>query len=417
MLAVTLAILAAAPPVDSISPLVRGLGARSPEERDLAQRKLQALGPEALPRLARELASPDPEVRRRLLRVISALEVEKDLRPTRVTLAFSGEPLREVLARLQKELKCELVLESPDQEVLNHRVTATFRDAAFWDVMDEVCRQASLRTLSFCNLDQPQLRLGPGKWPRPFEARQGAFRLALTRLALHRELDFEGDGPPGPGVLEVQLTLQADPRFRILQVGDPEIEAALDGKGKDLVISRDGGGQSNRLNPISGKPSDLPGEVAAIALLAHPTSGATRLQRLKGAVLATVFIARKTIVVMDRISTGAKFVLGGTSYEVKSRKSLPGAGLELRVAPSAGPAALVEQDSVLWGPESVRFTDRDGRACRHTVELLEGTEGVRLTISGGRNGVTRTSPVKMLHDALLTREIRIPFEFRNVPLP
>ncbi len=423
-----LALFAAAPPADPVAPLVLGLGGRSSFERDHAQARLLALGPPVLARLKRELASPDPEVRRRLLRVVAVLEAELDLRPTRITADFKATPLPKVFAALRKSAGTPLVLEAMEAEQMGAlRLTATFRDATFWEVMDELCRKCSLRVAGLggdAEKGEPAFVLVPARRQPAFAVRHGAFRLVMTRISNNRSLDLEDDGPAQGAGLEVDFSLHAEPRLRVVNVGRPVIESAYDDRGRALPQKSDPDGDDEDGPKMGGPPLPPPppavvlrderggGDTSTAAVLATPSDGARRLRSIKGAIPATVLVGHKTSVLLEKLEKGGKFTAEGQTYtvaSVRTRAQLQ----EVRIK-HAGKGGM--EEVAFTGLQALEFIDASGRICRHELADANETEVV-IQVSPNGRGRGRAYATRLLCKIPLTREIRIPFEFRNVPLP
>jgi hypothetical protein len=218
----------------------------------------------------------------------------------------------------------------------------------------------------------------------------------------------------------VEFFLSAEPRLRFIRVGPPVIEAVYDDRGRSMLppeppAAEPGPGPGGGVPPqIVLRHRELGGEGNTQAMLSPPSEGARRIKSIKGAVPATVLIGHRTTVLLEKIQKGAKFTIDGRTYTVTDAKNRPGAGMDLLIKLERGGS---EADLIALVEASLKFTDRDGRHCRHDIAGQEMGDALRFLISSGRTGAIRTSPARLEYEAALTREIRIPFEFRNIPLP
>ena len=189
--------------------LARGLAAESWAEREAAHAALLDAGPEAATFVRAAFDSPSPEVRARAAAIAEELDGRRATAGRRVTLELADAQACDAVARLAEAAGVRLRAD----DSLNRLppVTARYDDAAFWDVLADLCRRGrwSFRPDGGGALviEADDATPGPAATAGP----------ALVRaVAARREaaVSYGGDDP-ATRTLEIDLIVHLEPRFQI----------------------------------------------------------------------------------------------------------------------------------------------------------------------------------------------------------
>lgn len=410
------------------------LGNRDPRVRDLAQRRLAALGPAVLPSLYPAVTHPDPEVRRRVLRLIGPLEQERDLRPRRFTGSFRDAPLAKVLAEVRAQTGNRVrLVEGPEVGVnplklkAPPRFTGSFVDATFWEVMQQVCDGCKLRLLDG-NSQGPvgELFVVPVRTPPAFVVTDGAFRVTANRIEQHRGLDLDGDDTSDPvPTINVTISVQCEPRLRFVATGEPHLESAYDDRGRSLLPPREAASEESEDGPLTFH--EVPargggGHTASFQVsLVRVSADASRIRVLKGVLPATVVVGYQSRVLLDKVPTakGRTFKVGPMSYRVEQVRSLGRGRLEVRLRPQAGPmmGGLDMTGPLSNGLPDLEMRDEAGERCPHQPSDAGAADEDLIVLQVGPSRKGRKPAVQLVVREPRLREVSVPFTIRNVPLP
>lgn len=199
-----------------ISALVRALDSAQLQERDAAERKLEALGPAVLKQLptsddelSAEAAGRVKRLRQKLLRAqaISAAA------PSHVTLQADKQPLDELLSEITRQSGNAIKdhREAFGQVIEPKQLSVQFEKKPFWPALDELLDQAQLTLYGYSGEDGLAVVNRPaGAAPRAAHAYySGAFRLEPKRLEAVRDLTG-----PEQGGLRLILEIAWEPRLQ-----------------------------------------------------------------------------------------------------------------------------------------------------------------------------------------------------------
>lgn len=252
--------LAAADNAADVARLVGRLGSSSFEERQEAERALDAVGGPALPALRAAERGAGPEVRRRARELVRRIERREEaarvLRPQTVRLVYKDTPLREALADFRLKTGTEAGLRGGVAG--DRRVTLDTGETTYWEALARFCAAAGLREAA---------RPAPSSAERELIARGGGGRRILFldrrgRLPQAPENAVwleDGEARPVPtcqvgalrvrlllppsagagaagaaGTLPVTLEVQPEPRFGWESLTLLRIDRVLDDRGREL---------------------------------------------------------------------------------------------------------------------------------------------------------------------------------------
>lgn len=237
--------------------------------------------PALKPRLVEMAASSDPELAWWAGAALADLEAREKAgeawtEPLRVTLEARERGAAEVLRDL-------LALSRPSPPAIDlieedRPLTVTFRDAPYFQALDEVCSQAGVTLTPGPGGRLQVMRADPLRGPRQYRA---GFAVSPVQLLRRTDVTFKEDPE---SQLNLQLLLRADPRMRILDSdGDCVLLRAEDDTGRSLL--KPGAKPAVRIRAGEGTAN-----VQLILGVQDPR--ARRIELLRGTISLT--LARKT---------------------------------------------------------------------------------------------------------------------------
>jgi hypothetical protein len=209
----------AAPPTDpaAIAKLIDQLGSSEFEEREKAQKALDAIGAPALDALRKAAADPkaEPEVRMRAGRLVEIIEMRTVsntvLAPRKIRLVYKETPLPEAVADFSKKTGYVITLHDPENKLQERKITLDTGEVPFWEAFDQFCAKAGLVETDM--IRRVPIRRGPGLQPiQPLPQQQ--LPQAFQAQA--------GQAQAGQGqVIQVQVQVQPGAQIQPLPVNGP----------------------------------------------------------------------------------------------------------------------------------------------------------------------------------------------------
>jgi hypothetical protein len=134
-----------------IGALIARLGSSKFQERNAAQKQLEAIGAPALEALKKSLASADLETKKRAGDLIRRIE-EKALNssllaPKRVRLKVTDMPALDAVAELAQLSGYPIQVLGDRTKLADKKITLDTGDVSFWEALDKLCNQAGLAEL------------------------------------------------------------------------------------------------------------------------------------------------------------------------------------------------------------------------------------------------------------------------------
>jgi hypothetical protein len=447
-------------PGDDVEALVAGLKAPRRVDRERAAHGLEALGDPARPALLRAVDSTDLELRARAAAVLDVIEGRDLARPTLVALDFRDRPLGEVVNAIGDRTGLGLILE-PGTDPLrkDRRITLESTEPLpFWDAVER------LRTAGGLRLDlsgstpgwNRGILLAPGgarlRPTRPLtgnevvltpetvgasppESRSGRFLVAVTGLNHSRDRVLPGPNgrPPGSVVdrFEVRLRVVPEPGLELGRLGETEGLEAADDLGQSLAP--DGNGVESELgNEAYAFQNVTAGRGLPLAIrLRYPERAGTTIRRLKGALLVTVVgskpgaISASLVEGLDRPTRKGDVTLtihavraapeGQNLRLVEFSLSRPETGGRAAGYGGFGRAAIA---APAGAQGSFEFLDALGRRTTEPIaaeQFLIGDGQHRSIRFNQPPGTLPAVTIRYLAPTWAT--LRVPFEFRDLPMP
>ena len=465
--------------------LVIRLGSPQFADREKAGEALVKLGLPALPALKKARDSGDPEIRRRSETLVARIEAGELLNATRVTLAVRDRPLAEAAEEIAKAsgMRIRPGLSRQDRRVNpawpQTRVTLqSAQPVPFFDAVDRLCEAAELhreipQNFGTSFLFEPPffgLALVSGM-ARPPATDYGAFRIELLRVQHLRERDY-GNGlsdfehvdfgaiapkrDPASGAVErssytAELVVSAEPRLRILTVGDVVDTRAVDDQGRSLLKTLSGEEERQHLAHRQMNPHLDPalqpqlryglgthrstGSWSFSLALSYPSPPAKRIAQLHG-VVPLIAIGRRPDPVVAELkdADGKQFSSGSnviTVHKVDARSSRqPTVEFTLKTAERPGDENMVAYDAkgtrlnirrpIDLMELRLEVVDRQGNGLfwQFTRSPSERTQGRMAIVVQGRNGQeVPHENLRLRYWNVIAAAADIPFVFNDVPTP
>lgn len=261
-----------------IAQLIDQLGDPSPRKRDHAQRTLATFGNEAIPILQKAAEGNDPEVSSRARNIIAI--ISSSFRPTYVSLDLKNVTVREAMDALSQQ--SGLLFEAPDaSSIMNKRVTLEVKREPLWAAVFALSDATDLKIDSY-TAGRPGVRLSTrrGTFNSHFSQVSGEF--AFTLLGIHQR-GVAGFAPKQavtpPVVLQMQIC--PEPRLNAQRVTSMTVTKCLDETGFPITPeNNDGVGDP-------GYPSNLTSFPAWGGMALRPED-AKRIALIEGYVTVTV---------------------------------------------------------------------------------------------------------------------------------
>jgi hypothetical protein len=409
----------------SIDRLIEQLGDKSGAAREKASQALEVRGTGVLPRLRQAKDHPDPEVRRRIGHLILALEKANLLEPKRVTLTMQQRPIRAAVAELARQTGYALDLYPPPQnndEREKQLFDISIDNLPFWEALDKVCQTGGL-TLQRTYGEDNRLHLRVSEEYVPFVHRSGAFRLVAQGFQYHRGIEF-GSLPRTAvhtGQRSEQLTFRfttlAEPRMPILWMGPIVLTEAVDDLNNSLLPPEHNNEPERTSYHDRGYFQD------AWTNLVRVSREAQAVKRIRGIVPVRVLVEQTPELVVDKVleAKGRKLKSESTELDIEDVKKEAGGGNRYEIKFSVRNLASDSgSDYNFYSSVRHRFELRDAKGIKYSWSGggWGGNENsVRGTFSFTHPGGEAGPPAKLIFHGWTTLYHRVPFEFRDLPLP
>jgi hypothetical protein len=404
--------------------LVDQLGDPDFQQRQRATEALRRQGVNALPALRAALEHPDPEVRHRVQELVPALETAVLLSPRRVTLKVTDKTARQALDELAKQTGYGIDCWN---EPPNQVYCFNLQDVTFWEALDKVAEEAGLVLQPSYGSDR--VRLMAQNAYSPYVKHDGSFRLAAVGLSQVRNLDL-GVTPRAPGTarrsnsLTFTFCLAAEPRFPLLAVGEPHVEAAYDSERDSLLPPLNAPiddpqapfGQRRIVSRYANRSLSHNIEIP----LVRASEKATSIKVLRGTVPVTLLISQKQVLLTDKPLEvrNKKIVIDRITFVLEDIAETPTKQYQMRLS-----ATEEGGDGTLLNSLYQRIEILDVRGNKMQIYSTgwsgNGNNSVRLTMTFGMPGAPMAPepPGRISFQSWTTKVHPIDFEFRDLPLP
>lgn len=411
---------------EKVDALVAGLSSNRWEARQRAQDELSRLGPEIRGKLSAALAaSEDEEVRTRIEAILRKLDENRVSGISLISIHMKDASPKEVFAEISKQAYTDLRPSPADMWERREwpKISVDLENRPFWEAMREVCGKVGVSPQGNVGADR-EMYLVEGNgvqqmWGQNAPATvSGAFLVVATNINCNHMVDLNN-----PKAINrtgtVQFAVFAEPKLRVLQGSyAAKIEEAVDDKGHSIAMATP---MADQMNPQGGMVWRLWAQLS-------PRGDSQRIAKLKGAGRFILQTRSETTEVAN--ITGAKDVVklvGGRKFVVR-RMDKTGETYVVRLTLHRAGWSQAEWNSMynlnMTNMVNFRLMDEQGNRFQRVSVLPQGgsAEQIDINVQFQRGvlgaGIAQGEPAKLAWDmATESREIAVPFEFKDLPLP
>jgi hypothetical protein len=399
---------------DRVAELIRQLDADEWAARQRAEDALVRLGEPALQPVQQALEeAADLEVRMRLQTVLARIERERAFGVTRITLDLKSATARQIVDEISRQAGASIRLQNDGSDNDDTRADFRFDEEPFWSAVTKVCAAYDLYPSGTSHGRRGlQLTRGNGSRFRAPHSSNGPFLVMLNSVQHSHNLNLAQ-----PQAVEsssyLQMTVLAEPKLTILGHSYmPVITQAVNENGQSLAMPHEYGGHFSSdegsvwsvnvpllpLAATSQKIASLRGTLSASVQVRSQSIEVTDITRLRD---QSHTVGPRRVILHELNEKDGSFVLRVTVFH--TREEMNGRGVHslvqgLRLYDEAGRAFQTGgQSGRNYEEHKAEF---DIHFSRHDAE------GMRLR-----------KPTKLVWTIPTeTREIEIPFDFKDVPL-
>lgn len=414
-----------APSADAgeIEALVKQLSADSFQARQEAQDRLVRYGADARPLLQKLLeTSTDPEARTRAEAAMSQIEEDRVTGPSMVTMHVKDGSPERALAELSRQGMYAIPTMPENlfqQEHMNvpTKVTLDVDRQPFWVAMRQYCEKTGLRVNAMGGERKFVITMGGDESLLGPVVYSGPFMVVANSVTRTSSINLAHDRAPARS-LNLQITVFAEPKLNVMGHDYyPRLTEAVDDRGNSLLVPRQ--------VMYSSMSQDVSMRWTLGAPLSIPENLGTRLVRLKGFCRVMMQTRSETWEVPNALTAGGATqskAIGGRRYVVNELKAVGNGDayqLKLTVVREGARGEMWQQ---FGRGMRVSLVDGDGKALANRGWGQEGPEEkatYTYTFSRGTDtgGQTGAAAKLVLEVPTEVKEVEVPFEFKDLPLP
>lgn len=420
----------------AIAKMLRSLTAQNYAQRSAAESQLLRYGNAIVPTLQAVLrthTNESTQEREEIRAILARIKRRNLLDGLKITLVAKHAPAMQILARIISLARKGANLNDWNVQVLATagRETIHLKAVPFWTAVCAVARRAGGNKpwLGVANIYNPEVNESPSLFfPNYPTCVHGAFMWNMVGIKYVRTVSFWRHLPRPHSRMVVTLNFLVQPNLCFLHLS-PQVHLtkAQDSAGHSLLNS----GPSRFLDNIRywGDPTWFSRYTVP---LSRPPGMTSRLAVIKGWVRADVITQRKRMVVPVTTRPGSTCDFHGVRYTEKMIRKMPyGYAIDFTFAPqpgsvTAGPHPIIAP-RVLATLQSLAQITRESQiiyAKGHTYKMVLGGGGLSPNGTVWLEARCKTPiggigpPVKMIFRPVTqTVTVKIPFVFRNLPLP
>ena len=409
-----------------VETLFKQLAADDFRDRDAARKGLIDLGDEAVPHIkALAAKANDPETRAAVEAVLQGIDARSVSGPSLITLDVTDAPAEEVLRAIAKQAHAELPVwpEGAFQRgpLKDRKVTLKVKRQPFWNVMKDLLPELGLHVASHGRGNQMTLSQGGGESMKGPAHIDGPFMVVANSAHESNTINFAN---PGQRSSSVSIALQAyvEPKLKVIgRAHTPVIEEFTDDAGQSLVDEA-----QRRAAMLQMRIQTHARESSFSLRVPVPAGRAKRVGLLKGFVPILAQTKTDRIEVPDIAKAkGSVYTKGGWRLEVQDLAENDGQYTlkmeitrDVPIRRQPGPPPRNEWRDRLDG-DAIRLLDADGRPLEKSGYSMNGQNHIYKCEMRFRRKDTPAGPPAKLVWVFPTEaeELRIPFEFKDLPLP
>jgi len=405
------------------------------KSRQEAMERLVNLGEDALPRL-HHLAevSTDDEVRTRAASAIGQIEENRAVGQTLVTLNLQNVPPAQAYAELARQARAPLRTEPANLfEQKNTKPVSLMADhEPLWKVLQSFTAQCDLEVTEITRNRDMGLGVTKGNsdWQDKPIVLSGPLLIRADRLSRVNTLRLKGGNPIEE--FNISLTVFAEPKIKVMDYsGTLELEEAIDDLGHSLIPPQVEGDVPPNIEVFGNLREGTTSHWEVGATLHRPKGSGTKIARLKGTTGLQVQTKSALLDVPAASAKNLKRTVEGVRFLIKNvdaakcEMSVFRDGrtdmewFTLRMQLSAGEAMLKDEKGKVVARSQAGLEDDetpDGQRMdlkiRFARELFDDGSNNR---ESKKPSLTETHLVWEFPTEV--RQLNVPFEFRDLPIP
>jgi hypothetical protein len=338
--------------------------------------------------------------------------------PTLVTIDLKNASADDAVQALSKQANVPIQFNSNQQgmlaTLLQQRGDVSIKNQPFWAAYYQLCKQLNLTPLVMHdegNRNTIALTSGDPTFTKLPMSMVGSFMLVTHGVTSRFDTDLIGSRPPSRD-LAVSMTVYAEPKlsaYRIAPVAT--VEQAVDENGVSLLSPRDPnadrwGGQ---------RQSNWRGDVQCRLLF--PKNAGQRIARLKGYVSVVTAGKPETITIKDPLKArNLDNKVDGQLVRLVQLQKQGSNSYRAQFATDANSPVAKEWDNIR---NVATLHDANGRKFQDSGTSLGGGRANSIEFGlyfNGESGIGAPAEMKVTWPTAI-KEIRVPFEFSDLPLP
>jgi hypothetical protein len=383
--------------------------------REAGQRELNKIGYRQLDFLRRAAeTATDLEIKGRLATRVNAIEEDLATNPPPISVELKDATIADVADEVSRALGIKFDTYPPRNQGLNLNDTYTLSatDRPFWEVFLDLTHQ---HNLGFYNNGNQTMLSGQMGQSYASGSANGPLLILPTNLNRQRSINFQN--PNGPiassETMYFNCTLMLDPRIRLVKYAQPQFTEVVDDLG-NILFNQPANMQPT--NEIVGG-SRIAFQMSMGTSLKVPEPRGTKIASAKGVFRAVIQTADEHLDVSDiEKKIGQSFDFGGYTMRLRSfqiTSDNPNSPINVNLyinTENSGARVMLPGGGVSQPPIiNLSLIDATGKVVYSTTTR----GGTSLSTSGNM-----TLPLTMrLSAPSKTKEITIPFELKDLPLP
>ncbi len=323
-----------------IDDLIEQLGSGKFQQRNSAQKELEAIGLPALAQLKKTMQDAGPEINRRAAEVVRKIQEKKNtadvLTAKNIHLKINEMPVLDAVAELAKLSGYPLQVVGDKTKLAAKLITLDTGSVPFWKALDALGMEAGLveqhPAPAAAQWNQPGLGVQIQGFPIPIQAVQGTIHMGdqsggpseirlYPRTKKNPVVSYAGsvrfrvEAAPGNGRdYGLWLEASAEPRLQgFMLVGTPTVIKAIDDQGQKLAVVAEAKKEEADEVPIQGVIIGGLNGAVSMASRQHKTplyfnaadKRSKALKELSGSVTAQVMGPREPLITLSNVLKAA----------------------------------------------------------------------------------------------------------------
>jgi hypothetical protein len=371
--------------------------------------------------------------------ILSAIDMNRVANGTRITLKVKDAPIDEVLKQITRQMGVPIrmfnraAFGNRGNNAEPQLLTLEYNDQPFWDVMRDLCEKAGVGPYN-----DGQQRRGMMLAPPNFGGNQlfnspsytsGAALCLMSNLSRNTKILFGPDQQPEYN-FNASMTVMLEPKVRIGSwYSSPIMEEAVDDKGNSL-LPKDPPSNASPTVPTAGMYRQSQNQASVSVALTYPAANpGTKIAKLRGKARVNVTTRSELVEVNDiskeqtrKASNGARIVVRSVKPQTENENNRQ---WTVQVSYYREGSDIQRFMDMVQSP-TLRLVDANGRDLRYqpTARSDNNENEANQTLTFFRysrnegNEEDVSEPARVIWEVSIdSKEISIPFEFTDLPMP